>query len=342
MTNDASAAKCNYTMPGQIGPYPIVRRLAAGGMAEVFLARSQRPGPQLVALKRVHPEHAQKSHFVRMFRDEVRILAGLAHPNIAQLYDFSMTETAPYYTMELVKGLTVSRLHKIAHHLSCPIPLSCAVSIVGEAAAALHYAHEKTDVHGAPLGIVHRDVSPSNILLGSRGQVKIIDFGVAKGAQREFQTTRRLLKGRIGYMSPEQCLGAPIDRRSDIFALGILLYELTTGKKAFGGSDYQILSRTAGCDIAPPSRFKPAYPKELEVIVLRALRRKTDERYQTAEQFLAALRTFSRAQGLHVSAASRREFLADLIRRRAPRRRRSHAETVRIEKLDLASPRKGR
>ncbi len=317
--------------PGtRVGPYTIVRPLALGGMAEVYLARDETgTGPSVVALKRVRDRHATTPRYLRMFRDEIRIAAQLTHPNIARLLDYSMAGASPYYIMEYVRGVTVSRLRWLAQTYARSIPLAVALGVIREAAAALHHAHEKVDRHGNPRCIVHRDVSPSNVLVSLDGAVKVIDFGVAKAARRETETTERLLKGRIGYMSPEQCTGAPLDRRSDIFALGILLYELTTGHTAYSGTDYEILRHTARQAVAPPSTLSPTYPKDLEAVVMRALQRVPDARFPTADHFVAALDQIAHDRGLDLSALSRRRYIVGLLKRhKAARQRRQELDVA--------------
>jgi serine/threonine protein kinase len=218
-------------VPGQrLGRYQLIKRLAIGGMAEIFLARvvGLEGFEKRVVLKSILAQHATDEEWVQMFLEEARLAATLQHPNIAQVFDVGRDRNVHFFTMEYVRGADVRRIMKAAERRG-GVPLEVAVAIVIGAAAGLHYAHDKTDDAGRPLGIVHRDVSPANVLVSEDGAVKVVDFGIAKAALRRAATRTGTIKGKAGWISPEQCRGDRLDRRSDIFALGILLYELTTG-----------------------------------------------------------------------------------------------------------------
>src|SRR6185436_8888651 len=218
----------------KLGRYELIRRLAVGGMAEIYLARLPGVGlegfEKLVVIKRILPQHALDPELLRMFLDEARLSATLTHPHVTEVYDFGTDGEAPFFAMEYVLGSNLRELMK-AH--AAPLPLAQAVGIVAAAAAGLHYAHEKRGPGGEPLHIVHRDVSPSNVLVSYDGAVKVSDFGIAKWTLQRTQTQEGALKGKFAYMSPEQCRGKPLDARSDVFALGTILYELTTGVGPF-------------------------------------------------------------------------------------------------------------
>src|SRR4051794_15933708 len=252
-------------------------------MAEIFLARLPGLGiegfEKLVVLKRILPQHALDPELVRMFADEARLSATLSHPNVTEVHDVGSDGDTPFFAMEYVHGANLREVQRA--HASrqvapddVPLPLGEAVGILSAAAAGLHYAHERLGPGGEPLGIVHRDVSPSNILVSYDGAVKVTDFGIAKWAFQRTRTQEGTLKGKFAYMSPEQCRGRAVDARSDVFALGAILYELTTGVPAFtGDSDLDILNRIATGRAEPP-RWPDgdrAYPPALAAIVMRAL-----------------------------------------------------------------------
>src|SRR6202142_1688145 len=246
----------------RIGRYEPIRRLAVGGMAEIYLARLPGVGiegfEKLVVLKRILPQHALDPELLRMFADEARLSATLTHPHITEVHDVGTDGDAPFFAMEYVHGANLRELlrahARAAGRPAAPLPLAHAIEIVAAAAAGLHYAHERLGPRGEPLGIVHRDVSPSNVLVSYDGAVKVSDFGIAKWAYQRTQTQEGALKGKFAYMSPEQCRGKALDARSDVFALGTLLYELTTGEPPFAGdSDLEILNWIATGIAAPPA-----------------------------------------------------------------------------------------
>jgi serine/threonine protein kinase len=296
----------------RLGKYTLERLLARGGMAELYLARAR--GAQgfekLVALKLVLPHLADDPKFLGMFLDEARLAGRLDHPNIAQVLDLGTAGGEHFMAMEFVHGVDVrSILANAEGHVA--IPLDAALTIVVEACRGLHYAHELTDETGQPLWIVHRDVSPSNLLVRYDGVVKLVDFGIAKAADRYHETATGMLKGKSGYMSPEQCRGLQIDRRTDVFGLGILLYELTTAQRLFyGDNEFAILNRIVDGEFERPSEVVPGYPVELENIVLQALDPRVDNRFATAQELQDALETFARRSDLVLSSAR----LAGLMR----------------------------
>lgn len=285
-------------------------------MAEIFLARSSGIGgfEKLVVIKRILPQHADNEEFVRMFLDEARLAATLNHPNIAQVYDIDCEAGTYFFTMEYVRGEDVRTILKRLGRRGQRLPLDHAVAIARAVAAGLHHAHEKRGVGGKPLGIVHRDVSPSNVLVTYDGTVKLVDFGIAKASARTTDTRVGTLKGKISYMSPEQCMGEPIDRRSDIFSLGILLYEMTTGVRPFeADTEYAILRRIVDGEALPPTAVAPEYPRDLERIVMRALARLPPNRYATAEQLQLDLDAFARESRLSQSPVDLGRFMAALF-----------------------------
>ncbi|HUH03983.1 MAG TPA: protein kinase [Kofleriaceae bacterium] len=292
--------------PGSfVDRYRIIRRLAVGGMAELYLACATgiEGFEKQVALKRILPQFACRPEFVGMFLDEARLAATLHHPNIAQVYDIGADAETYYFTMEFVDGADVRHIRKRAAALDEDVPLDHTVSITMGVAAGLHAAHEKRGSDGKSLGIVHRDVSPANVIVTYDGNVKLIDFGIAKAARRQTQTRTGILKGKSCNMSPEQCLAEPVDRRSDVFSLGILLYELSTGLRLFDGeNEFETMRRIVAGRIDPPSRRCPEYPAGLEHIVMRALERDPDDRYQSAQEMFIELDCFAREERLAIGA----------------------------------------
>ena len=293
-------------MRGQwLGKYEVLGLLASGGMAELYLARGRGLDgfEKLVALKRVLPHLARDPEFVDMFLDEARLAGTLDHPNIASVIDIGRAQGNYFFAMEYVHGRDLrSVLRESAR--GDDLTLACGLAIVTQAAAGLHYAHERRDPEGRPLGIVHRDVSPSNVLISYDGGVKIIDFGIAKVAAHDRTTVAGVRKGKIGYMSPEQCLGYAMDRRSDVYNLGILLYETTTMRRLFApDNEFAVMNRISRGDVTPPSKVVEGYPEALERMVLRALARDADARYPTAAELQNDLELFAQEQGMRVSPA---------------------------------------
>src|SRR6516165_5452866 len=220
--------------PIPFGKYELISRLAAGGMAEIFLARTKsiQGFEKYLVIKRILSHRSQDPEFVRMFLDEARVAATLDHPNIVQIYDVGHVDNEYFIAMEYLRGHNLIEIVRAGAKLGYfKPPLEHVMSVLTGVCAGLHYAHDKRDFQGRPLDIVHRDVTPQNIVVSFDGAVKIVDFGIAKAATREVETLAGTLKGKIGYMSPEQCRGAAVVLRSDVFAVGISLYELTTGKR---------------------------------------------------------------------------------------------------------------
>jgi hypothetical protein len=297
----------------RLGKYQILKRLATGGMAEIFLARaSGLPGFQrMVVIKRILPVLACKTDFLEMFLNEARIAATLQHPNVVQTYDVGVADGDYFIAMEYLHGEDVRALQAALHRNQERLPLEHALQIVIGVCAGLHYAHEKLGFDGQPLAIVHRDVSPQNVIVTFDGAVKLLDFGVAKAAISAHDTLRGVVKGKISYMSPEQCRGAPFDRRSDLFSLGIVLYELTLGRRLFGGgTEFETLKRIAEQPVVPPRAVDPDYDERLERIVIRALAKDPDRRYQTARELQLDLEDLARHRGLYLSAIALQQFMA--------------------------------
>lgn len=269
------------------GPYQLLEKIATGGMAEVFMAK--RTGVEgfekVVAVKRILPHLSDNKEFVDMFIDEAKMVAGLAHPNIVQIFDLGKIEKTYYIAMEYVHGRDLRSILRRARERGMRIPLDLTTFIVGKVCLALEYAHRKKDEKGRPMKIVHRDISPQNILISFEGDVKLADFGIAKAASKATSTERGALRGKLLYMSPEQAWGKAMDRRSDLFSLGIVFYEMVTDQKPFvGGTDMSVLEMVRTARIAPPTAVNPKVPPRLEKVMVKALDRDPDARYQDAAE----------------------------------------------------------
>ncbi len=295
-------------------------------MAEIYLAKvSGLQGfEKLVVVKRILPQLANDNQFIEMFLDEARVAATLQHPNIVQMYDIGAADDNYFISMEYVHGEDVRSIMRQLRKARRPLPLDQAINICIGVCAGLHYAHDKRGFDGTPLNIVHRDINPQNVIVTYDGGVKILDFGIAKASNRLNTETRHgTLKGKIPYMSPEQCQGRPLDRRSDVYAIGIMLYELTTGTRLYrGDSDFEVMKQIVEHPVIPPSSRKQPYPLELEQIVLRALQKDYepkpdalpyDYRYQSAQELQADLESFVRQERLVVSNIALSAFMHDLF-----------------------------
>ncbi|MBA2541683.1 MAG: serine/threonine protein kinase [Deltaproteobacteria bacterium] len=276
----------------KLGRYELVKHLAQGGMADVLLARTTgfEGFERHVVLKRIREDALGDDRYVSMFLDEARLAASLHHHNIVQVTDIGQEDGEYFFTMEYIHGEDARALLAKVSKLGEQVPLEHAIGIVCAAAAGLHHAHDQRGPDRAPLQLVHRDVSPANIMIGYDGGVKIADFGIAKAAHRTTETRSGTLKGKVAYMSPEQCVGEAVDRRSDVFALGIVLYELLTVRRLFkADNDFMTMTAIVLGYIPPPSNFRPDLPPELEDIILKALANKPSDRYQSAQELRLAL-----------------------------------------------------
>jgi len=302
--------------PLRIGRYEVISHLATGGMAQIYLARQTGLGSfeRHVVLKTILRERAQDQRFVTMFLDEAKLAATLNHQNVAQVYEVDHADGAYFMAMEYVHGENSRAILETTIRRGWTIPLELAVMIISGAAAGLHHAHERRGKNGQPLQIVHRDVSPANIMVGYDGSVKVLDFGIAKAEERATKTIGGTIKGKYGYMSPEQCKGRPIDRRSDIFALGIVLYELATLRRAFkGNDDFETMKRIVAGDLVLPSTLVPGFPRELEAIILTALASDPGARFQTAQELIEALDAFTVRAKLTGSNTAMGRFMVQLF-----------------------------
>jgi serine/threonine protein kinase len=300
-----------------LGKYEVIKRIAVGGMAEIFLAKVEGlPGFQkVVAIKRILPQLANKRDFVEMFLDEARIAATLQHPNLVQVYDVGVADGNYFMAMEYLHGQDVRSIMKAVLSRGQRLPLEHALNVMINVASGLHYAHEKVGFDGSPLNIIHRDVTPQNVIVTFEGGVKLLDFGIAKATNRAGETTRfGTLKGKVPYMSPEQCRGEPLDRRTDVFALGIMLYELTVGRRLYKAqSEFEVMKRVVDGRVTPPSKILPGYDLALEAIVMRALEKEREKRYPTAHALQHDLEDLVRQAGLYVSSSALKIFMEKLF-----------------------------
>jgi serine/threonine protein kinase len=279
--------------PVEFGPYKLIERVAVGGMAEVFRAKltGVEGFEKVVAVKRILPHLSDHPDFVEMFVHEAKVVAGLSHPNIVQIFDLGRIGASYYIAMEYVEGHDLRTTTNRARERGLRLPVDLALRIAGQVCAALDYAHRRRDEAGQALEIVHRDVSPPNILLSFEGEVKLADFGIARAATRAPSTGRGVLRGKVLYMSPEQAWGRPLDGRSDVFSLGAVLYELVTGTKALlsAGGDRATVEAVRECAIAPAREINPRLPEAVERLLMKALAREPDERFQDAAQMQRAI-----------------------------------------------------
>jgi tRNA A-37 threonylcarbamoyl transferase component Bud32 len=315
-SNKGKTVPADVSAGFRLGKYEIVRRLAAGGMAEIFLARvSGLSGFQkMVVIKRILPQLATKSDFVEMFLDEARIAATLQHPNVVQMYDVGVVDGNYFIAMEYLHGEDVRSIMKTLYRQEGRLPVEQALNIIIGLASGLHYAHEKKGFDGKPLDIIHRDVTPQNIIVTYEGGVKLLDFGIAKASNRFGETRFGTLKGKVPYMSPEQCRGEPLDRRSDIFSLGIMLYELTLGRRLYKGhSDFEVLKQIVEGTVTRPTEIDPSYHPKLEEIVMRGLEKERDKRYQTAREMQTDLEALVREERFYVSPIALQGFMEQLF-----------------------------
>lgn len=277
------------------GRYHLLRKLATGGMAEVFLARQvgTRGFEKLVCLKRILPGYADNPDFVRMFVDEARVAADLRHPNLVNVFDAGEDEGAWYIVMEYLEGHDVAAIIRQAHARQAEVPVAVAVQVVADAARGLHAAHVKTDLDGRPMAIVHRDISPQNLFVTRDGITKVLDFGVARSAHRSSRTEVGVVKGKLGYVSPEQLESVELDGRSDLYSLGVVLWELLVLERLYArASDAEVLRAIIEGRVSAPSSKRKGLPKELDALVLKALSLDRDKRFPTCEAFATALEDF--------------------------------------------------
>jgi eukaryotic-like serine/threonine-protein kinase len=285
----------------RLGKYEVLALLALGGTAEIYLARIGGAAgfEKYVVVKCLHDHLADDTEFVKMFLDEARLAAHLDHSNIVQTFELGEHDNRYYMVMEFLAGLSLAMIVRRAGERlpSGRIPVNLVLNIVAQACAGLHYAHDKTS-NGKVLNIVHRDISPQNLVVSFEGVVKVVDFGIAKAELRETRTRSGTIKGKFAYMSPEQCVANNVDRRTDVFALGVIAHELLTGKRLFKRpSPYETYQAVLDCNVLPPSRENVELDPSLDALVMKAVEKDKEKRYPTAEAFGDALQSYLHHRG---------------------------------------------
>jgi serine/threonine protein kinase/Tfp pilus assembly protein PilF len=277
--------------PKKFGKYQLLQKIAVGGMAELYRAKVTRAHgfEKLVAIKKILPHLIDQGNLVKAFIDEARLAAFLQHENIVQIYDFGSIDGEYFIAMEYLSGKDLRKLTDKAGKTAVPLGLENTLYIISQICAGLDYSHNLKDLQGRPLNIIHRDINPQNIFLTYEGQVKIIDFGIAKAASHNSTTHEGLIKGKLAYMSPEQATGKTIDHRSDIFSTGIIFYELLAGRRMFEGETMQVYSQVREARYEPLDKLVPDLPAKMNAVVEGALAKNPDQRYQTCGEMLADL-----------------------------------------------------
>lgn len=278
-------------MPERVGPYEVTELLAAGGMAEIFLGRKPGPGgfEKHLVLKRITKKLIGDREIEAMFLDEARVQALLDHPNIVQIYDFGEERGSYFIAMELVRGATLRWVIDNAVAVRRPIPLQHALRIVSDVLCGLHYAHERTDDDGTALRLIHRDISPVNILISRSGIAKLCDFGVAKSEMQRVMTRAGIVKGKFRYMAPEQINAEPLDRRADLFAVGVVLWEMLVGRRLFDqASEDEAVNAIRAGKYPAPSDLRPGVPRPVDRILRRALHPNRERRFRSAREMQLA------------------------------------------------------
>ncbi len=297
----------------RFGRYTLVKKLATGGMGDVYLALKRGPDhfEKLLALKQLHSHLSGDQAHKEMFYQEARIGALFEHPNLVHVFDADRIEGRPTMVMEFVAGRTVEEIYQRCERVKTPLAIPIAMAVASQAAVGLYHAHSQKGLDGAALGIVHRDVSPQNILVGFDGEVKVFDFGVAVAARAGSDGQ---LAGKTAYMSPEQCRGKSIDRRSDIFSLGIVLYELLTGQRLFKRENHiKSIRAITEDEVPPPSTLRGDVPEEVDAIVMRALARSAGDRYDSALEFHVALADYLAHHDVVVESEAISSVMHDLF-----------------------------
>jgi serine/threonine-protein kinase len=298
------------------GKYEVIRRLALGGMGEVFLARQTGVAgfDRLVILKSLLPELAEQEGFVEQFLDEARVAATLNHPNIVGIFEVGLWNGTYFIAMEHIHGDDLARMQKAAAKAKVGIPFQVSARIIMDAALGLDHAHYATDVSGGELNIVHRDISPQNIMVRGDGVTKVVDFGIAKASNRSTRTATGMLKGKVQYMPPEQVSGGELDGRSDQFALGVVLWELCTGRRLFkADNELLTLEKVLKGRIQPPSEIVPGFPDQLEHVIMTMLERAPSRRYARCKDAADGLRGYLDACSRTVGEAQVAEFVQKVL-----------------------------
>jgi serine/threonine protein kinase len=300
-----------------LGKYQLIKRLATGGMAEVFWAKASGPMgfEKNLVIKRILPHLAQDPRFVEMFLSEAKLAAQLSHPNVVHIFDFGEFEGTYYLAMEYIDGPNLRTLSRRAREAGVRLPPAYCAKIIAQACEGLAFAHDFSSLEtGDPLHLIHRDVSPDNILLSRQGAVKVVDFGIAKAANQEHRTQTGLVKGKIAYMPPEQIRGQVLDRRVDVYALGVVLYEMFTGAKPFNATtDLSMMQAIVSEPMVPATSRRPDLPRALSQILERALKKEREQRYPDCRTFQMELERFIVSTGESVGAWQLSQFVLSIL-----------------------------
>ena len=301
--------------PKQFGKYQLLDKIAVGGMAELFRAKltGVEGFEKLIAIKKILPNLSQEENLVKSFIDEAKLAALLHHENIIQIYDFGSLDNEYFIAMEFLFGKDLRTIRQTAKERELPLGMENILYLIARICAGLDYSHNLKDLQGKPLNIIHRDINPQNILVTYDGQVKIIDYGIAKAASHNTKTRENLIKGKLAYMSPEQANGQTIDHRSDIFSAGIILYELLAVRRMFEGETMHVLSLVREAQFDPPEEVIPDLPAKLNQILRRALAKDTEERYQSAGEMLAEVEECAFEMSLRPNARNFAQYIKELF-----------------------------
>ena len=306
-----------------LGRYRVVDEIGIGGMASVHLGRMDGPGgfQKWVAIKRIHSHLVEDETFIQMFLDEARVAARISHPNVATVFELGKHEDTYWIAMEYLHGEPLREVMRRCEETGQPMPPEIACRVIADAAEGLHAAHELLGKNGEKLQLVHRDVTPHNLFVTYDGCTKVVDFGIAKFSSRMSNTRAGTLKGKLAYMSPEQVHGEGIDRRTDVFALGVVLWELTTGQRLFRmESDLDTLAKVQECNVPRPSTMVRGYPIDLEKIVMKALSKNRGERFRTAREFSRALQSLLMRRGLFIASDEVASYVQTIFTERIQKR----------------------
>lgn len=307
----------NMSASAYFGKYLLIDKVGTGGMAELFMAKQTglKGFEKVMAIKRILPHLTEDPEFISMFINEAKLAALLSHQNIVQIFDLGHIENSYFIAMEYVMGKDLRTILQRAKSLNQPMSVGHALLIISKVCAGLDYAHRKKDLTGRELNLVHRDISPQNILVSYEGEVKLVDFGIAKAASQSSETRTGILKGKLSYMAPEQARGQAVDRRTDIFAIGIVLYEILTGHKLFkGDNDFDTLEKVREAKVEPPpTSLNSQVDPELEAMILKALAKEPDHRYQSASEMQTALEDHMSRKGYDFSTVRLAQYLQNLF-----------------------------
>jgi serine/threonine-protein kinase len=330
-----------------LGRYRVVDEIGVGGMASVHLARMDGPGgfQKWVAIKRIHPHLVEDETFVNMFLDEARVAARISHPNVATVFELGKHEDTYWIAMEYLHGEPLREVMRRTEELGQPMPPEIACRVIADASEGLHSAHELLGRNGEKLQLVHRDVTPHNLFVTYDGTTKVVDFGIAKFSSRMANTRAGTLKGKLAYMSPEQVAGETIDRRTDVFALAVVLWELTTGQRLFRmENDLDTLAKVQECNVPRPSSIVRGYPIDLEKIVMKGLAKNKNERYRTARELSRALQSLLMRRGLFIASDEVAGYMISVFGDRIQKRE-AHlrwaaevTQTIDIDKMKAMQP----